>query len=83
VVGGAYWWGWPYYPWWGWPYPYWDPYYAYYPYYPHYTYVTPPIYIEKTRAGYWYYCAGAHEYYPKVTTCPEPWIAVAPRPSAD
>ncbi|HEY7366631.1 MAG TPA: hypothetical protein VIE37_21245 [Methylomirabilota bacterium] len=88
VVGYGTYWGWPY-PGWGWPYPYWDyPYYPYFPYhpyypYPYYTYGTPPVYLEQTRAGYWYYCASAREYYPKVATCPEPWIAVAPRPSAD
>ena len=81
VVYDPYWWGWGWpYAYWGWPYPYWDyPYYGYYPYDPYYAY-GPQVYIEQAPAGYWYYCASARGYYPTVSTCPEPWIRVAPRP---
>jgi hypothetical protein len=90
VVGGAYWWGWPY-PYWDYPYyppyPYYPyyPYPPYYPYYPSYRYsapavTEPPVYVEQARPGYWYYCASAREYYPKAAKCPQPWIPVAPRP---
>ena len=81
MVYDPYWWGWGWpYAYWGWPYPYWDyPYYGYYPYDPYYAY-GPQVYIEQAPAGYWYYCASARGYYPTVSTCPEPWIRVAPRP---
>lgn len=29
--------------------------------------------------GYWYYCQSAGDYYPKVASCPEAWLKVAPR----
>ena len=28
---------------------------------------------------YWYYCSSARAYYPRVPTCPEPWVKVPPR----
>lgn len=79
MVGFGGWWGWPY-PYWYDPYPYYGPYY-HWPYHPVYAYGL-PVYVEQTRAGYWYYCVSAQAYYPTAATCPEPWIAVAPRPDA-
>jgi len=78
--GGGYVWVEPF--WWGAPYPYW--YYPYYPY-PYYPYgpppavVEPPQYIQQEPSPYWYYCPSAGAYYPNVSTCPEPWVLVAPR----
>ena len=70
-------------PYWGWGYPwYYPPPYYYYPP-PTVVVEQPPVYVEQPRAGYWYYCASAREYYPKAAKCPEPWIPVAPRPGAD
>lgn len=83
-------------PWWGlypYPYPYWyysAPYYAY-PGYPAAVAQGPSAYIEQDIAPlsapppappriYWYYCASAQAYYPKVRKCPEAWIKVPPRP---
>ena len=78
------WWGAPY---WG-PYPYWSyppPYY--YP--PTVILQQPPVYIEQAPPApappsappaYWYYCVSAEAYYPSVSTCPEGWVKVPPRP---
>jgi hypothetical protein len=60
---------------------YWDPFWPYgpYGYMPSPTSVEPPpVYIEKPRAGYWYYCPSGHGYYPSVQSCAEPWVRVAP-----
>ena len=48
-----------------------------------------PIYIERpvvedatdeatgpSGPAYWYYCSSARQYYPKVSTCREPWVKV-------
>ncbi len=48
-----------------------------------------PVYIERQPAedataaappgpepAYWYYCASKRQYYPKVSTCREPWVKV-------
>jgi hypothetical protein len=56
------------------------------PYYP-WDAIEPPgplVYIEKDTstpdlpAGYWYYCAEAHAYYPNVMECAGNWQPVAP-----
>jgi hypothetical protein len=39
----------------------------------------PPVYIEQSPPGYWYYCPSAKGYYPSVPSCPESWVRVAPR----
>lgn len=43
----------------------------------------PPVYIQRETAtpsqGWWYYCESAGGYYPTVSSCPEPWVRVAPR----
>jgi hypothetical protein len=68
--------------WWGWGSPWWFP----PPYYePRVVIQQPPVYIERQpeqppTAGYWYYCESAGAYYPSVSTCPEAWIRVPPRP---
>jgi hypothetical protein len=38
----------------------------------------PPVYVEPTQPGYWYYCPSAGGYYPSVPSCPEPWVPVPP-----
>ena len=65
--------------------PYWDPFWPYGGYAP-YAYTpspvivdSPPVYIEKPPAGYWYYCPSVRAYYPNVQSCAEPWMRVAPR----
>ena len=48
-----------------------------------------PVYIERpavedataeasgpSEPAYWYYCASARQYYPKVSSCREPWVKV-------
>jgi hypothetical protein len=94
--GPGYFWG-PDYYWWGpgwgfaytgpypYPYPYWAPYPA--PPYPEQqTYISRETTASAATAGspgtFWYYCASANEYYPKVKTCQEPWIKVPPTPDA-
>lgn len=85
VVVGAPWWG------WGYPYPYAYAYpYSYYP--PPYSYPYPSValqgpsvYVQQPPAQsaaqtYWYYCASAKAYYPKVERCAEAWIKVPPTP---
>ena len=88
-VGGPWWWGDPW--WWGPPYLYPYPYGYGYGYYPPYADYPPPdapsVYLqqppparEQPVQGYWYYCASAKGYYPKVPKCPEDWIKVPPAP---
>jgi hypothetical protein len=83
-------------PWWGpgygWVGPWYTPYpYAWYgpgPYpYPSVLVDQPQMYIQQqppasapAKAGFWYYCASAKQYYPNVGTCPEAWIKVPPAP---
>jgi hypothetical protein len=74
--------GWGYYP----------GYYGYYAYpplfYSPYAYgppavvrVEPEVYVQRSPAqAYWYYCESAGEYYPRVPSCPEPWVKVPPQP---
>jgi hypothetical protein len=78
--------GWPYYypyywgsPWWyGAPGPYSYPSAS--------VVVQPQVYVERAPAPpaprsentYWYYCQSAGGYYPKVPSCPEPWVPVPP-----
>jgi len=71
--------------WWG-P-PYWyapPPYYVYSP--PPVIVQEPPVYVQAAPAptsppqAYWYYCPSATAYYPTVSTCPEAWVKVPPRP---
>ena len=40
----------------------------------------PPPAAAAAPEAYWHYCASAKGYYPDVSTCPEPWVKVAPRP---
>ena len=76
---------------WGDPY-YLYPYSYYAPLYPYWqpslraTVEDPPEYIQRDDANAdapperaWYYCKTRHAYYPKVQTCPEPWIPVPSR----
>jgi hypothetical protein len=64
----------------------WAPGYWYYPpayYYPPPVVVqqAPPVYIQRSAPPpAWYYCESANGYYPRVPTCPEPWVQVAPEP---
>lgn len=70
---------------WGWG---WRGYYGPPPYpypYPHPVVVReePEIYVERRSPpaeGYWYYCESAEAYYPRVPSCPEPWVKVPPVP---
>ena len=89
-VGPAFYYG-GYYPYWYYP-PY---YYAPYVYTPPTVVVQePPVYVQQPQpqqsapaaaqpgappAGFWYYCASAGEYYPRVASCAEAWIKVPPR----
>lgn len=79
-VGPRFWWG-------AYPYPY---YYYPPPYYytPPVVIQDPPVYVQQPpqaqeqaspAEGYWYYCQSSKEYYPRVPSCPEAWIKVAPR----
>ena len=47
-----------------------------YPYYypPAYTYDPAPTYDQ--APSYWYYCQSYGQYYPNVSSCPEPWVTV-------
>jgi hypothetical protein len=46
----------------------------------------PPVYLQQapapapTAEQFWYYCQSAGGYYPTVSSCPEAWVKVAPRP---
>ena len=78
-VGPAYPYGWG----WGW-YP--RPYYPYPPAVVMREVVPeePEVYVERPDAsveGYWYYCESAEAYYPRVPSCPEPWVKVPPAPA--
>jgi hypothetical protein len=82
-VGPAFWWGpapWYGAPWYGARWYGLPPYYAYGP--PPVIVERPSVYVERAPApaGYWYYCESAGAYYPQVSSCPEPWLKVAPRP---
>ena len=77
-------------PGWGWG-GYWGPRSYAYPCPPAYGYGYPligreaptPLYIERPSPpveGYWYYCESAGAYYPRVPSCPEPWVKVPPVP---
>lgn len=68
---------------WGWA----PGYYGYYP--PPYYYYPPPVVVQDEPPVYiqrpapqpaWYYCESAKGFYPRVPTCPEPWVKVAPEP---
>jgi hypothetical protein len=88
-VGPAVWWG-PY-PYWYYP----PPYAVYAPppvvYAPPPVVIqeTPQVYIQQaptpaapsaSAEQFWYYCQSAQAYYPAVSSCPEAWVKVAPRP---
>jgi hypothetical protein len=76
-------------------YPYYHPYYyPPYVYTPPVVVQDPPVYVQQPQAqqpapaatepgpppaGFWYYCASAGEYYPRVASCAEAWIKVPPR----
>jgi hypothetical protein len=78
-IGPGWGWGWGWGPGWG----YWGPPpYVYGPYGPtvYDAPAEPPEYIEQQPAGYWYYCESQGDYYPRVPSCPEPWVKVPPTP---
>jgi hypothetical protein len=52
------------------------------PYYPPAVIVReePEVYVERPAPAYWYYCESAEAYYPRVPSCPEPWLKVPPVP---
>ena len=63
----------------------WGGYYPYpYPYpYPAIVREEPQVYIERPDPPVeesWYYCESAEAYYPRVPSCPEPWVKVPPVP---
>jgi hypothetical protein len=65
-------------PYWGWGYP---PPWVAYP--PPVIREEPEVYIERPdppAEGYWHYCESAGGYYPRIPSCPEPWIKVPPTP---
>jgi len=41
------------------------------------VYTEPPVYIEQGSQVY-YYCQDYRDYYPRVATCPSPWLQVLP-----
>lgn len=43
------------------------------------VYTEPPVYIEQASQVY-YYCQDYRDYYPRVATCPSPWVQVLPEP---
>ena len=43
---------------------------------PVYPYYYPPAYTYDQAPSYWYYCASYGQYYPNVSSCPEPWVTV-------
>ena len=90
--GPAYYWG-PYYGYgYGYGYPYWryPPPYAVYSPPPVVVQEAPPVYVQQppsapappaaTSDQFWYYCQSAGGYYPSVSSCPEAWVRVPPRP---
>ena len=58
----------------------------YYAYPPPVVYAPPPVYaapvVIQQPTQYWYYCDNPAGYYPYVPSCPTPWRAVTPQPSA-
>ncbi len=65
-------------PYWGWAYP---PPWVAYP--PRVVHEEPEVYIERPDPpveGYWHYCEPEGGYYPRIPSCPEPWIKVPPTP---
>ena len=64
-------------PWGGYAYPYAYGYPAWrYP--PIEYFDTPGPYVERAAGGSWYYCSDPPGYFPHVSLCRRPWIAVAP-----
>ena len=72
---------------------YWPYYGGYYsPYYCGYDGCYPPaVYIQRqdstqaatgSQASYWHYCRNPEGYYPQVKKCPDGWLPVAPRLTA-
>ena len=51
------------------------------PVYPYPDPYVPPTASAPTPSAYWYFCPSQHEYYPYVTSCPEPWQPVAATPA--
>jgi hypothetical protein len=43
---------------------------------PAYPYYYPPAYTYEPAPSYWYYCPSYGQYYPNVSSCPEPWVPV-------
>jgi hypothetical protein len=43
---------------------------------PVYPYYYPPAYTYDQAPSYWYYCRSYGQYYPNVSSCPEPWVTV-------
>ena len=43
---------------------------------PVYAYDYPPAYTYAPAPSYWYYCPSYGQYYPNVSSCPEPWVPV-------
>jgi len=43
---------------------------------PVYPYYYPPVYTYDQVPSYWYYCPSYGQYYPNVSSCPEPWVTV-------
>ena len=41
---------------------------------------TPPPATSQSVEAYWYFCQSANAYYPSVSSCPEAWVKVPPRP---
>jgi len=41
-----------------------------------YPYYYPPAYTYDQAPSYWYYCPSYGQYYPNVSSCPEPWVTV-------
>jgi len=87
-VGPAYYWG-PY----PYPYYYYPPPYAVYTPPPVVVQEQPPVYVQQTPPAapttppaaaaneqFWYFCQSSNAYYPSVSSCPEAWVKVAPRP---
>jgi hypothetical protein len=62
----------------GWSSFWWEPYWFYAP--PPVIVQEPPVYVQPSEPLYWYYCQSAQAYYPYVSSCPEPWIAVQATP---
>jgi len=65
--------------------PLFPPYYAYPPPVvyapPPVVYAPSPVMVQQPTQ-YWYYCDNPAGYYPYVPSCPTPWRAVTPQPTA-